>query len=168
MCVFAFAKAQDKKLTKTATIEFKASVPSFEPIEAVNKSSTVVLDGKGNLASLVLIKGFKFPIALMQEHFNENYIESDKFPKAILKGSLENYKAVSSGSSATFTFNGSIEMHGVTKKLSFPVKIANTSSGLEINSAFSVKPDDFKIAIPGVVRNKIAQDISITVAGTLN
>ena len=166
-CLFAFAKAQDRILTKTAITEFKSLVPSFEPIIALNKSSTIVLDSKGNLASLVLIKGFKFPIALMQEHFNENYIESDMYPKAVLKGNLANYTAVTSGTKATFTFSGTLELHGKTNNVSFPVIINNTKGSIAIDAAFKVNPADFNITIPSVVRKKIASEIQVTVHGDL-
>jgi hypothetical protein len=167
LCVFAFAKAQDRILTKTATTEFIGSVATFEPIEAINKSTTVVLDAKGNLAALVLIKGFKFPIALMQEHFNENYIESDRYPKATLKGSLSNYKEVINGYKGTFTFNGTLELHGVTRNITFPVTLQSNKDGLTINSKFTLNPADFKIDIPSVVRKKIANEIQVTVLGKL-
>ena len=166
-CLFAFAKAQDRILTKTAITEFKSLVPSFEPIIALNKSGTVVLDSNGNLASLVLIKGFKFPIALMQEHFNENYIESDRYPKAVLKGSLANYTAVANGNKFTFTFNGTLELHGKTKNVSFPVTLNNTKGSIAIDAAFNVNPADFDILIPSVVRKKIASEIQVTVHGDL-
>jgi hypothetical protein len=165
-CVFAFAKAQDRIFTKTATIEFKGSVPSFEPIEAVNKSGTVVLDSKGNLQALVLIKGFKFPVALMQEHFNENYIESDTYPKAVLKGTLANYTAVTTGNKATYTFNGTMQLHGLTNKISFPVTLTN-KNGLAIDAAFNINPTDYEITIPSIVRKKIANEIQVTVHGDL-
>lgn len=163
----AFVTAQDKILTKKGTIEFKASVPSFEPIEAINNSATIVLDQKGSLASLVLLNGFKFPIALMQEHFNENYVESDKFPKATLRGTLANYKEVTNGNKADYTFNGTLEMHGVTQKVSFPVTLQSKKNGTGIYATFIIKPEDYKIEIPGVVRNKIAKTIEVKVDGLL-
>src|SRR5688572_15543260 len=84
--------AQDKLVTKNGKITFEASVPSFEEVKATNAASTFVLNPKtGEFASLALMKGFRFKVALMEEHFNENYIESDKFPKATFRGKIEGF-----------------------------------------------------------------------------
>jgi YceI-like domain. len=87
---FLSATAQDKYFTKSGKISFY-SKSSLENIEAHNKSVTCVLDTKtGNLQFAILMKGFEFEKALMQEHFNENYVESHKFPKADFKGQVTN------------------------------------------------------------------------------
>ena len=85
--------AQDKVITKNGNINFEASVPAFEEIKAKNENVTCILNTKtGEIASLALIKGFRFKIALMEEHFNENYMESDKYPKATFKGTIINFE----------------------------------------------------------------------------
>src|SRR5690349_23750589 len=85
-----FVHAQDKFFTKSGQVTF-SSKTSLENIEAHNKSVTCVLDVKtGNLQFAVLMKGFEFEKALMQEHFNENYVESHKYPKAEFKGQIVN------------------------------------------------------------------------------
>ncbi len=77
----SFAPIQEKKLTKTGTITFEASVPSFEEVKGKNTAVTCILNtSNGEIAALALMKGFRFKVALMEEHFNENYIESSKFP----------------------------------------------------------------------------------------
>src|SRR5687768_1126030 len=82
--------AQDKYYTKSGRIQFESKAP-LEDIEAVNRSVTCVLDSKtGNVQFAVIMRGFEFKKALMQEHFNENYIESHKFPRAEFKGQLLN------------------------------------------------------------------------------
>ena len=84
--------AQEKYSTKNGTIVFEASVPSFEEVKAKNENVSAILNVEtGDFASLVLINGFRFKVALMEEHFNENYMESSKFPKAILKGKLKDF-----------------------------------------------------------------------------
>lgn len=153
-----------KYVTKTGSIYFEASVPSFEPIQATNNSTTVVLDDQGNLAALVLIKGFRFPIALMQEHFNENYMESDDFPKATLRGSLLDYNTYKKdGSVQSLTFKGTLEMHGVVKNIEIPVELATTKMGYELHADFEIDPSDYNIEIPSVVRKKIADQIKVVV-----
>jgi hypothetical protein len=157
-----------KQVTKTGSISFEGSVDSFEPIKAINNSTTVVLDDKGNLAALVLIKGFRFPIALMQEHFNENYMESDDFPKATLRGSLLNYKIyIKDGSTQYLTFKGTLDMHGVVKNIEIPVELATTKNGYELHADFEINPSDYNIDIPSVVRKKIADQIKVVVDATM-
>ena len=90
--VSAFNFAQEKYLTKTGELSFEASVPSFEEVAAKNNSVTALLNTEnGEIAVLALIKGFRFKNALMEEHFNENYAESTKFPKALFKGQIVNF-----------------------------------------------------------------------------
>lgn len=168
---FAFAKAQSTRYqTRTGIINFEASVPSFEAIEAVNKSTTIVLDSNnGNIAALALVKGFRFPIALMQEHFNENYIESDEFPKAVLKGSLKDFNTdeFSKVQNATYTLEGVIELHGVKKEVSIPIILKKNGDTIELNCSFMLNPTDFDIDIPSVVSKKIADEVEVIVSGKL-
>ena len=93
---FQAIQAQDKFFTKTGKINFNATAPSSpEKIEGVNKAVTCVIDIKtGNMQFAVLMKGFEFERALMEEHFNENYVESSKFPKTEFKGSVSNNATV--------------------------------------------------------------------------
>jgi len=160
MAVFS----QDKIMTKNGSITFEASVPSFEEVKAKNSTSSCVLNTKnGEIASLALIKGFKFKIALMEEHFNENYIESTKFPKATFKGKIENFDYSKVTTIAqNYTIKGTIELHGKTKELSIIGKIKKTNDGLEIKSNFSLNSDDFNIEIPNVVSKKVSKKILIS------
>src|SRR6478672_4504093 len=90
----AITFAQDKMITKTGKITFEASVPAFEEVKGTNTAATCVLNPKtGEIASLALMKSFRFKLALMEEHFNENYVESDTYPKATFKGKIENFDA---------------------------------------------------------------------------
>ncbi|MGJ8685559.1 MAG: YceI family protein [Nonlabens sp.] len=162
---------KERYQTRTGTISFEASVPSFEAIEAENKSSTVVLDmSTGNVAALALVKGFRFPIALMQEHFNENYIESDDFPKAVLKGTLKDFNAITflENGKDDYTLEGSLELHGVKKQVSIPVQLSKDGKSILLTSSFNLKPADFNIEIPGVVSKKIAKEVQVTVHATLD
>ena len=85
-----------KYITKTGNTSFKASVETFEPVEATNESTTAVLNSEnGEIAALLFIKAFQFKVALMQEHFNENYMDSYQFPKATFKGKLVNFSTES-------------------------------------------------------------------------
>lgn len=155
--------AQDKKITKTGKITFEASVPSFEEVKAKNENATFILNSKtGEVASLALMKGFRFKIALMEEHFNENYMESDQYPKATFKGRIEKFdeKALSA-TAKEFKISGKLELHGKSKDITSIAKIRKTDAGIEILSNFSVNASDFDIKIPSVVKNKVSNTIDI-------
>ena len=92
LALLSFSTVADKKITKTGTIVFEASVPSFEEVKAKNEAVTCILNpDNGEIAALALMKGFRFKVALMEEHFNENYVESSKYPKATFKGKIDNF-----------------------------------------------------------------------------
>jgi polyisoprenoid-binding protein YceI len=156
------AKAQ-KYYTKSGITEFKGSVQSFEPVEAVNSSTTAIIDIKtGDVAALVFIKSFHFEIALMEEHFNENYMDSDEYPKATFKGKVENFDfdKITDGISK-HVVKGQLMIHGVVKDISIVVMLSKSEGRLVLASQFSVNPKDFKIDIPSIVEEKIADKIEI-------
>ena len=113
------ATAQTKLFTKTGTISFKSKT-ALENIEAVNNKVLSVWEtATGNIEFSLLIKGFEFDRALMQEHFNENYLESDKYPKAVFKGVVENSKNILLTANNNYPVNvtGALTMHGITKQI---------------------------------------------------
>jgi polyisoprenoid-binding protein YceI len=159
-----------KYSTKTGSLKFEASVPSFEEVEADNKTASAVLDtSNGNLAVLALVKGFRFKVALMEEHFNENYVESDKFPKASFTGKIENFDASKLTSQATtYTITGDLTLHGVTKKVSSKAKISKSGTTIQIMGDFIAKPEDYNISIPKTVRSKVANQVNVSYNLSLN
>ncbi|PBJ09338.1 YceI family protein [Flavobacterium sp. ACN6] len=152
-----------KLITKTGNIKFQATVPSYEEIAAENKSVSAVLEqSTGDFASLVLIKGFRFKVALMEEHFNENYMESEKFSKATLKGKIEDFDISKiTNTPKNFTLKGDLTIHGKTKPITVIMKISKAANGVNTIGSFEVKPEDFDIEIPSLVRKKIADKIKI-------
>lgn len=161
--VSSLSFAQDKLITKTGTITFEASAPSFEEVKAKNSGVSCVLNTKtGEIATLALMKGFRFKIALMEEHFNENYVESDKFPKATFKGKIENFDLSKITTTANnYTIKGKLELHGKSKDIAITAKIKKGKDGIEIVSDFSVNTDDFDIEIPSVVSKKVAKKVNV-------
>ncbi|WP_395057535.1 YceI family protein [Flavobacterium sp.] len=159
-----FAIAQDKILTKTGQITFEASIPSFEEVKATNKLSACVLNTKtGEIASVSMIKSFKFKSALMQEHFNENYIESDKYPKAIFKGKIENFDISKlTNQKQEFIINGTIELHGKSKNISVLAKIYKNENTTSIISNFILNTDDFNIDLPFLISNKVSKKVEVS------
>lgn len=156
--------AQDKLITKNGKVTFEASVPAFEEVKATNENVTCILNTKtGEIASLVLIKGFRFKIALMEEHFNENYMESNKYPKATFRGTLSDFDVNKLTSSFTdFSINGKLEVHGKTKDITSKAQVRKTGNGIEIVTNFDVNASDFDIEIPSVVKSKVSNKIIIT------
>lgn len=153
-----------KYSTRTGNLKFEASVPSFEEVAAENKSASAVLESsKGELAVLALMKGFRFKVALMEEHFNESYVESDKYPKATFKGKIEGFDAAKLTEEAkSFTISGDLTLHGKTKKITDMAKISKNGDIITIVGSFEVTPADFEIEIPKLVSKKVAEKVTIT------
>jgi hypothetical protein len=161
--------AQTKMVTKTGKITFEASVPAFEEVKAKNESATVVLNpGTGEIASLALIKGFRFKVALMEEHFNENYMESDSYPKATFKGKIENFDVSKLTATAqTYTIKGKMEIHGKTKDITITASIKKSGEGIDIDSNFTLNTDDYGIDIPSVVSKKVSKKVAVKLDATV-
>ena len=158
-----------KYFTKTGHISFYSDTP-LEKIEGHNKSSNCVLDvATGKLEVATLVKGFQFEKALMQEHFNENYMESDKFPKAVFKGQIDNYSKldISKNGKVTVKVSGDLTMHGVTKKVTTDAMVSINSGKIIADASFNVLLADFNIKIPALVKDQIAKSLKIKVACTL-
>lgn len=161
----AQAATAQKFMTRTGRVTF-FSATSMENIEAFNNEVAAVADAStGDLVFQAPIKSFKFEKALMQEHFNENYMESDKFPKAEFKGKIANISAVNFAKDGTYnvTANGKLTMHGVTRDVSVPGTVTVKGSEATINSKFKVRTADYGIKIPALVEGKIAKEIAVTV-----
>ena len=158
-----FAIAQDKILTKTGQITFEASMPSFEEVKAINKISTCVLNTKtGDIASVAMITNFKIKSSLMQEHFNENYIESDKYPKAVFQGKIENFDVSKlTTQKQEFIINGTIELHGKSKNISVIAKISKNENTTNIVSNFILNTDDFNIDLPFLISSKVSKKVQV-------
>src|ERR1700712_2531693 len=119
-CLSSYAQTY---MTRNGLIGFYSKMP-LEDIKAENNQVYAVIDaGKKNLAFTLLVKGFLFEKALMQEHFNENYIESDKFPKAVFTGAYTGDVPTGKDGVYNVTVKGSLTMHGVTKPLEAPATI---------------------------------------------
>ena len=153
-----------KYFTRTGMTQFKASEESFEPVEAINKSTTAIFDAKtGAVAAQVFMAGFQFDNALMQEHFNENYMDSHKYPKATLKGVLEDFSKARMTADSSFTLNGILTIKGIKKEIQTEIFLKEEIDRIYVTTNFSVRPEDFDINIPSLVRDKIAKEIQISI-----
>jgi polyisoprenoid-binding protein YceI len=158
-----------KYMTRTGKVTFFSSTP-VENIEAFNNDVACAMDSKtGDVAFQVPVKSFKFEKALMQEHFNENYMESDKYPRADFKGKIADMSKVNFGKDGSYavSVNGKMTIHGVTRDVTIPGTVVVKGKNATATSKFMVKPADYKINIPGVVEGKIAKEIEVTVNSVL-
>ena len=166
---FGTAATAQKLFTRDARIQFDSDTP-MEKIQAINKSGTAGLDTEtGRMEWKVLIKGFVFEKALMQEHFNENYLESDKIPSATFKGELLNPKDVNFAKNGSYNVRakGKMTIHGVEKVIEVPGTLVVENGKVRVNTNFKVACADYDIAIPGVVRDKVAKEIAVKVEAVL-
>lgn len=168
ICLFFhpfFIQGQPKLFSKSAKISFFSSAP-LEDIEARNNNVITAWDvSTGQLEFSLLIRGFQFKKALMQEHFNENYLESDKYPKAHFKGKIENLNSITLQKDGAYKvlINGDLTLHGITQALSLPAVITVKSKIISAKAEFTVAVADFKIGIPAIVADKISKQIKIRV-----
>lgn len=154
-----------KYYTKNGNISF-FSKTSVEDIKADNNQVMSVLNTQnGELQFSVLIKSFHFEKALMEEHFNENYLESAKYPKSTFKGTIADIAKVNFAADGTYpvSVSGDLTMHGVTKKVTTAGKIIVKAGKITGNAVFSVALADYKIEVPKLVENNISKTIQVTV-----
>ena len=155
-----------KVYTKNGNISFFSKSP-LENISADNNQVMSVLNTQtGEMQFSILIKGFHFEKALMEEHFNENYMESEKYPKSTFKGMISDISKVNFKKDGSYpvTVSGDLNIHGVTNKVSVPGTVTVKGGSITANSKFIVKLADYKISVPKVVKDNIAENIEITVA----
>ncbi|MEO8732975.1 MAG: YceI family protein [Flavobacteriales bacterium] len=160
------AAAQDKLATRNGVITFFSSTP-MEDITAVNsKVASVLVPSSGAIEFSALVKAFEFRKAMMQEHFNEDYMESDKFPKAFFKGKVmpPTGDDLSRPGIHAVSVEGDLTMHGVTRHLTVPATLTTAADGsVKAVCDFKVKPIDYGITVPSVVREKIADTLDLKV-----
>lgn len=163
--VLALSAYSQKYFTKSGIVKFHSDSP-MEKIEGVNSTASSVIDmASGKMEFAVLINAFKFEKALMQEHFNENYMESTKFPKAVFKGEIQNFSSVSFDKVGKFTItvSGEMTIHGVKKNITAPVDIVVDAKGVHSNTKFNVLCSDYNIKIPSLVKDNISNEINLTI-----
>ncbi len=159
-----FTNAQ-KLISKNGHIWFYSYTP-VEDIEAHNRQVVSILDpATGIIQFSLLIKSFEFQKKLMQEHFNENYMESDKFPKSSFKGNIDNLSEINFSKDGDYVaqISGKLTIHGVTKEIQTSGTLNITSGKTSAKAKFIVSPEDYDIAIPDLARDNIAKEIEVNV-----
>jgi polyisoprenoid-binding protein YceI len=165
-----FTANAQRFITKTGHIKFHSDSP-LEKIEANNRQVKAIIDiTTGDFIFTVLMKSFEFEKALMQEHFNENYVESDKFPNATFLGKVTNIKDVDVTKDGTYdaTVEGKLTIHGVTRFVKEQGTFEVKSNKINGKAKFNLLLGDYGIKVPGAVTNNISKTIEITVEVALD
>lgn len=168
LCVFvcAYVHAQ-VYISKSCEITFFSEAP-LENIEAKNTSAVPVFSATtGDLQVKIPIKGFKFKNALMEEHFNENYLESDKYEHAVFKGKINETPDYTTGDKQTVSVTGKLEMHGVTKEITIKGTLTVSDGKILLDSKFTIHIADYNIEVPSMYVKNIAEDVNVTVKAIL-
>jgi hypothetical protein len=164
--ILAISAFSQQYITKNGHIKFYSETP-IETIEAHNKQVNSILDiHTGDFVFKILMKSFEFEKALMQEHFNENYVESDKFPNAMFKGKVINLGEIDFTKSGEYPaiVEGEMTIHGETKSIQTSGTLLITDAEtIKGNAVFMVKPADYNIKIPNTVVANIAEEIEVSV-----
>ncbi|HNP32523.1 MAG TPA: YceI family protein [Flavobacterium sp.] len=148
-----------KMITRSGEIKFDATVPgAMDEVIGTNKTVSAIFDkSTGEIVVLGLVKSFKFKSPLMEEHFNENYMESDKLPKTNFKGKLLNYD----GKAGNYDVEGDLTIHGVTNKIKAKVAITNDGDKVTVSGTFSIKLSDYKLEVPALAKKTLAETAKI-------
>ena len=159
--------SQSLYFTKTAKVTFDATPENpVEEIEAINNEATSFLNiSTGDLVFAVLVKSFRFEKALMEEHFNENYLESNKFPKSDFKGKITNISEVDFTKDGEYKVNveGKLTMHGITQTATTQGEVIVKGGKFSAKAKFKIQLADYKVDRPSVVKDKISETVTIEV-----
>ncbi len=163
--IIAPMQGQDRYLCKNGHIWFYSETP-LETIEAHNnEAASVITPSTGDMVFQLLIKSFKFERALMEEHFNENFIESAQYPKSDFKGKIINLKDIDFSKDGTYkaVVEGKLTIHGKTKTIKPKGTLEVKGKGIIVKATFDVAPKDYAIEIPSAVSDKIGKTVAITI-----
>jgi polyisoprenoid-binding protein YceI len=161
------SQAQSKYMTRTGTVNFVAEGPVKDDVKAINNQAACVFDpATGEIVFQIAIKSFVFKKALMQEHFNENYLESHKFPKAVLKGKLMQVEKIDFSKNGKYPVivNGEMDLHGVKKTVNEKGMLEVKDGKIFLSSDFQITLADYNISIPKIVEDKLAKVADVQLA----
>lgn len=160
------ARGQSKYIDRAGKASFFSSAP-LEDIAAENNQAVSILDiESGEVVASMLMRSFDFRKALMEEHFNENYVESDKYPKATFRGKVQNMAEIDVSKDGAYTLDiaGEITLHGVTKALAMKAEAKVVNGTIAAKAVFPLRVADFKIDVPRLVIRNIAEVVEVTVS----
>lgn len=157
-----FTLAQ-KYSSNTGKVTFEASVPLFEDVFAQDDNNAVVLNADtGDVASVSAVKNFHFKVKLMEEHFNESYAETAKYPKTTFTGKIVNFdKTKLTASPQKYTVQGKLNFHGVDRAVTSTATIYAKDGKIYMEGGFVARPADYNVKIPKMVTKKIAENVNV-------
>jgi polyisoprenoid-binding protein YceI len=151
-------------LTRSGEIKFDASMPNL--VEIAGKSNTVsaILDqATGQFATSIIIKSIRFKVPLMEEHFNENYMESSKYPNSTFKGKITGFDVKKlAASKVAYEIEGDLTIHGISKKVKTKIYLSLNGNKVAASGNFLVHAQDYGIEIPSLVKEKFANQIKVS------
>ena len=157
--------AQDKYICKTGHVYFISHTDIID-IDADNYNLASILNAKnGEVIFMIPMRGFKFKLPLAEEHFNENYVESDKYPQAKFKGKFINFDKIdfSKEGQQYIEVEGEMTIHGQTKKIKEAGILEIKNGEINAKSVMKIALKDYGINIPSLVINKVADIIDIKI-----
>ena len=149
--------------TDEGVTKFDGSKAAFEPIRAsINNTVSIIDSSDGQIAAVILISEFDFRLGLMQEHFNENYLESNVYPKSTFEGQIKNFSLEELNQDfKEHEIKGVLTIKGVNNNITTKAKIRKLDEKIELTSGFSVMLSDYKVKIPKIVFKKIDEEVKI-------
>lgn len=160
-CLVGFSSMGQLFMAQNGEVSFFSKTP-LEDIDAINKQvSSIINTANNEVAVQMRVTQFTFPNKLMQEHFNENYLESEKYPSATFKGKIKEVVDLKVAGTYPITAVGTATIHGVSKPIEIKGTIVSTGQTLAFNGQFEVKLVDYKVDIPKIVFAKIAETILV-------
>jgi len=159
------SNAQNLLFTKTGHVYFMSHTDAID-VDGDNNQVTSFLNTEtGEIVFQLLMKSFKFTLATAEEHFNETYMESDKFPKASFKGMVTNLKDINLKTNGTFKamVRGDMTIHGVTKPIEQEGTMTVKDGKVIATSAFKISIDDYGIKVPKLVEDRVAKIVDVKI-----
>ncbi|RAR75632.1 YceI family protein [Flavobacterium aciduliphilum] len=159
--VFSSVLFSQKVMTRSGEIKFDATVPgAMDPVVGTSNTVSAILDkATGDFVVQGMVKSFKFKSPLMEEHYNENYMESDKLPKTTFKGKIVGFD----GKNGTYDVEGDLTIHGVTNKVKTKVTVSNAGGSVTVSGTFTVKLNDYKLEVPAMAKKTLAETAKISI-----
>ncbi len=154
-----------KYVAESSAVSF-FSHGAIEDIAADNSKSMSIFDiATGDVVFAIPIKDFEFPKSLMKEHFNEKYMETEKFPKATFQGKITDFQSTITGVQQAKGV-GKLTIHGVTKEIDMPGTVEVVKGKVVMKSKFIIKLADYKITIPQLLWQNIAEEVEVKIEFT--
>jgi hypothetical protein len=159
------SEAQNVFFTKTGHLYFLSHTDAIDIDGNNNQVTSFVNTGNGEIVFQMLIKSFKFTLATAEEHFNETYMESDKYPKASFKGTVTNLKDINFSTNGTYNaiVKGEMNIHGIARPMEQIGTVTIKDGKIYASSTFKINIDDYNIAVPKIVEDRVAKIVDVKI-----